>query len=57
MDLFFEALNRSVFGNVERRDSGPAHLDKTSDEYYAAAASDVTDDRVDANDSMFGVAS
>jgi hypothetical protein len=39
--------------NVERHDSGPANLDKTADEYYAP---EVTDDQVDAADSMFGVA-
>ena len=53
MDLFFNALNR-VFDNVEARMSGPAHMDKTSDEYYAPE-SEVTDDRLDAQDSLFGI--
>jgi hypothetical protein len=34
---------------VERRESGPAHLDKTSDEYY------LSDAEVEAQDSLFGV--
>jgi hypothetical protein len=49
---FIEAHFRSVesrFPNVERRESGPAHLDKTSDEYY------LSDAEVEAQDSLFGV--
>lgn len=40
--------------NIERRESGPAHLDKTGEEYYAAE-SEVTDQRVDAADDLWGV--
>lgn len=43
-----------LFPNVERRDSGPAWQDKTSDEYYAPE-SEVTEDRGTWADSMFGV--
>lgn len=53
MDLFFSAMHR-VLDSVERRDSGPAHLDKTSDEFYAPE-SEVTEDRGNWADSMFEV--
>lgn len=49
---FIESHFRAVesrFPNVEKRESGPAHLDKTSDEYY------VSDSEVEAQDSLFGV--
>jgi hypothetical protein len=55
MNLFFNAMDsmfRSVesrFPNVEKRESGPAWKDKTSDEYW------VSDDQVEAQDSLFGV--
>lgn len=60
MNLFFSALN-SVFNaaearmpNVERRESGPKHLDRTSDEWFEPE-SEVTDERVEWSDSMFQV--
>lgn len=51
MDLFFSAMNR-MLDNVEARMSGPAHLDKTSDEYYAAET-EVTEERADWADSQW----
>jgi hypothetical protein len=54
-DTFKQAIRDSgIFSSIERRDSGPAHLDKTSDEYYAPE-SEVTDERVAEQDSLFGV--
>ena len=37
--------------NIERRDSGPAWQDRTSDEWFEP----VTDDQVEAQDSLFGM--
>lgn len=42
------------FPNIERRDSGPAWQDKTSDAYYAPE-SEVTEDRTAWADDMWGV--
>lgn len=44
----------SRFPNIERRDSGSAWQDKTSDEYYAPE-SEVTQERADWADDMWGV--
>ncbi|NDZ11520.1 hypothetical protein [Variovorax sp. WS11] len=57
-------MNGALFPNVERRDSGPASQDRTSEEWFensvesteARDCDDLTDDMVDAADSMFGVA-
>ena len=53
MDLFFNTLNR-MLDNVEARMPGPAWQDKTADEYYKPE-SEVTDDRLEAQDSLFGI--
>ena len=42
----------AVTPSIERRDSGPDHLDKTSDSFYE---SELTDEQVEAQDSLFGV--
>lgn len=44
----------NAYPNIERRDSGPAWMDKTADEFYAPE-SEVTDERGEWADSMFGV--
>ena len=41
------------FPSVEKRESGPRHLDRTSDEFYAPE-SEVTKDRIDAADDLWG---
>jgi len=40
------------FPNIERRDSGPASQDRTSDAWFGP---ELTDDQVEAQDSLFGV--
>jgi len=42
----------SRFPNIERRDSGPASQDRTSDEWFEP---ELTDKQVEAQDSLFGI--
>lgn len=42
----------NYFPNIERRESGPAHCDRTSDAWFE---SELTDEQVEAQDSLFGV--